>query len=91
MKVFRIDCDGVIYHVSGNNQNEAENHLEEKEIEWNGHLEVPREQWKVNEVTESFEIHYDEYDEDGNQIVIMSNELIEGQTKPDVLCCSEWY
>lgn len=89
MKIFRINCDGVIYHVSGRDQFEAENHLVGRELEWNGHLEVPVENWVIAEVTEPFEIHYLERDENG-AISIMSDELIKGATRPDVLCCSEW-
>lgn len=90
LKVFRIECNGVIYHVSGNNQNEAEDHLKMFQLDLNGEIDCPTEDWKSNEVTVPFEIHYDEVDEEGNPIIIMSNELIEGQTKPDVLSCSEW-
>lgn len=89
MKIFRIDCDGVIYHVSGKDQDEAVQHLVSREIEWNGHLEVPIENWVITEATEPFEITYNERDENGD-ISIMSDELIIGATRPDVLCCSEW-
>lgn len=50
LKVFEIDCAGVIYHVSGKGKKEAEDVLERKELEWNGHLEVPREKWVSREI-----------------------------------------
>ncbi|MCY4781774.1 hypothetical protein ORI89_19160 [Sphingobacterium sp. UT-1RO-CII-1] len=89
MKIFRIDCDGVIYHVSGSDEKQAVDHLVICEMQWCGHLEVPVDKWVITEVTEPFEITYDEADEDG-AISIMSDELIKGATRPDVLCCSEW-
>lgn len=50
LKVFEIDCAGVIYHVLGKDKKEAEDVLERNEIEWNGHLEVPRENWVTKEL-----------------------------------------
>lgn len=90
LKVFSIDCEGVIYHVSGKTQEEAINHLEEKEIEWNGGLECPKDKWLIEEVIEPFPITYDELDDNGEILVIMSNDLIEGKTKPEIMSCSEW-
>lgn len=90
LKVFRIDCEGVIYHVSGEDRKSAEDHLEKCEIEWNGYLEVPRHLWKTTSVTKPFLITYDEKEEDGTPIEIMSDELVSGQRSPEVLSCSEW-
>lgn len=50
LKVFEIDCDGVIYHVLGKDKKEAEDILERNELDWNGHLEVPRETWVTKEI-----------------------------------------
>ena len=89
LKVFRIDFEGVIYHVSGKTQEEAIDHLEEQE-QVTEELDCPQNKWLIEEVTEPFPITYDEFDDNGEILVIMSNDLIEGKTQPEIMCCSEW-
>lgn len=89
LKVFRIDCEGVIYHVSGKNEEDAINHLE-NEQQVTEELDCPQDKWAIEEVTEPFPITYDELDEEGEILVIMSDVLIEGKIKPEIMCCSEW-
>ena len=83
MRVYKIDCDGVIYHVTGENKEEAIQHLVDRQIEWNGCLDTELDKWIVSERTDPFKIHCIDEDVD-----FMSTDLI--TNRPDVLCCSEW-
>lgn len=83
MKIYQVNQDGVIYMISGNNEQEAIQCLVDHEMQCNGELSMTVEELEVTEMTKPFKITYAD-----EGVEMLSTELV--LKYPEIICCTEW-
>lgn len=90
-KTYRVLAEGANYVVASRTEKEAIETVKTYILQENQELEESEEKWSVKEDSSDIKIIYDEYDEDGKQIIISAIELLKSSVKPEILGCSDWY
>lgn len=83
MKLFKVNVDGVMYHVASNTGKEAIQTVKVHEMECTGELS---ENYLAFELTSDVAIKYEEEELPPTTAF----ELMKSITKPEIISCSEW-